>query len=102
MASQANRSNISRLREYPVTDKPKDEVARPFRLWDAKEKAQMRWRCYANLRHAHVGVLCEAAWSDGSTTIEIFDITTGSLRGQYTRVGDQIKFWRSHHKLEAN
>lgn len=92
-------ANVRALRDFPEAADP-DEVKRPYRLWDSKNKCQMRWRCYLNLRHAHMGALYEAAWSDGSTVIEVFDIRNGSLKGQYHREGSHIKFWRSTDKLE--
>lgn len=89
-------------RNFPVKEKGADDPARPYRLWDSTENKQVRWKCYLNLRNAHDGALHEAAWSDGSTVIELFDIRNGGLRGQYKRIGNSIEFWRSKDKLEDN
>jgi hypothetical protein len=94
-----NTQKVSKLRNFPTAADP-DEVQRPYRLWDSKAKEEMRWAYFKNLRHAHSRALNEAAWARGDTTIELFDIRNGGLRGQYFRHGDQIKFWRSHHKVE--
>ena len=70
------------------------DSVRPFRLWDATARAQMRWRYYADKHRAHNAALLEmhlpsdeiaARWSKVSVTIEVFDIRNGKLLGQYTR-----------------
>lgn len=94
-------AKVTTLRDYPRADDP-DQVKRPYRLWDSKEKKNLQWRCFKNLRHAHMGALTEAAWTKGDNTIEVYDIRVGGLRGQYKRHGDQIKFWRSNHHLEES
>lgn len=94
-------SNVHSIRDFPVAEEP-DEVKRPYHLWDTKDKADMRWRYYTNLRHAHMAALCEAAWSRGDNVIEVYDIRVGALRGQYKRVGKNIEFWRSSHHLEES
>lgn len=91
--------NIKQIREWPVASND-EEVKRPYRLWDAKEKKQVQWAYFLNLRHAHMRALCEAAWSRNDSVFEIFDIRNGGLRGQYQRHGQEIKFWRSSHSLE--
>jgi hypothetical protein len=95
----AQAAQVTRLRDYRVAEDP-EEVRRPFRLWDSKEKTEVRWACFKNLRHAHMRALCEAAWSKGDSVFEVFDIRNGGLRGQYKRVGKHIEFWRSTHPLE--
>jgi len=90
---------VHKLRDFPVADEA-DKVRRPFRLWDSKEKTEVRWAYFKNLRHAHMRALCEAAWSKGDSVYEVFDIRNGGLRGQYKRVGPKIEFWRSGHHLE--
>jgi hypothetical protein len=92
-------ATVSALRDVPVAEDA-DEVKRPYRLWDAMKKKMVQWRNYKNLRHAHMGALCEAAWSNGDSVYEVFDIRTGGLRGQYRRHGQDIKFWRSTHPIE--
>jgi hypothetical protein len=66
--------------------------ARPFRLWDANAKRDLRWRCYKAARSAHLGALVEARWSKVGTSIEVYDCTTGRLHGQYTRTPTSIIF----------
>lgn len=94
-------ASVRKLREFPVAEED-DEVKRPYRMWDSKEKAQVRGRNYKNLRHAHMGALYEAAWSKGESVFEIFDIRNGALLGQYHRYGTEIRFWRSHHPIEES
>src|SRR5262245_43247349 len=89
------------LRDFPVAEDP-DEVRRPYRLWDTKNKSGVQWAYFKNLRHAHMRALCEAAWSKGDSVYEVYDIRNGGLRGQYKRVGQHIEFWRSAHALEES
>lgn len=72
---------------------PRSEATkRPYRLWDANQKAALRWRCYSDPKRAHVGALIEARWSKVGTTIEVFNANTGRLLGQYTRKPTTIDF----------
>jgi len=92
---------VTPLRDFPIAE-PDDEVKRPYRLWNTREKAQVQWAWFKNLRHAHMRALCEAAWSTTDAVFEVFDIRTGALRGQYAKRGQHIEFWRSSHHLEDN
>lgn len=92
---------VAPIRAYPVADDA-DEVRRPYRLWNTRDKVQVQWAYFKNLRHAHMRALCEAAWSKGDSVFEVFDIRNGGLRGQYHRHGQEIKFWRSHHAIEES
>lgn len=92
---------VAKLRDFPVADDV-EEVKRPFRLWNTKEKAQVQWAYFKNLRHAHNRALGEAAWSKGDAVFEVFDIRNGGIRGQYKRHGQDIQFWRSSHAVEEN
>jgi hypothetical protein len=65
---------------------------RPYRLWDAVTKAPVRWRCYAYPRNAHMGALIEARWGKPGYAVEVYDIRTGALLGQYTRTPTSVKF----------
>jgi hypothetical protein len=58
---------------------------RPYRLWDAKAKAPLRWRCYKHHRNAHNGALIECRWAKIGVTIEVYNQETGRMLGQYTR-----------------
>jgi len=91
---------VTPLRDFPVDERPEEEIKRPYRLWNSNQKEQVNWAFFKNLRHAHMRALCEAAWSNTDTVFEVFDIRNGGLRGQYTRRGQEIKFWRSNHHLE--
>jgi hypothetical protein len=68
------------------------DSVRPFRLWDAKAKKALRWRCYSDKRRAHIGALIEARWSMIGTVVEVFDIRNGKLLGQYVRRLDTVTF----------
>jgi hypothetical protein len=92
-------AQVTNLRDFPKAEDP-DQVKRPFRLWDSKEKTNVQWAYFKNLRHAHMRALCEAAWAKNDTTFEVYDVRVGGLRGQYKRHGADIKFWRSSHHLE--
>lgn len=93
--------HVVKLRDFPVAEDAND-VKRPYRLWNTKDKEQVQWAYFKNLRHAHMRALCEAAWSNGDSVFEVFDIRNGGLRGQYKRVGQHIQFWRSSHHLEES
>ena len=67
-------------------------MLRRFRLWNANEKTEIRWRYYVHVRNAHLGALIECRWSPVGTTIEVFDAEGYVLLGQYTRGVDAIKF----------
>lgn len=74
---------------YPVAN---EESVRPYRLWDANAKEQMRWRYYSDPKRAHMGALIEARWSKVGTVIEVFNVNNGRLLGQYKRTVDSIHF----------
>lgn len=65
---------------------------RPFRLWDAVAKRDLRWRYYISKDGAHWGALKECRWAKVGTTVEVYDCTTGRLYGQYTRTPTSITF----------
>lgn len=68
------------------------EAARPYRLWDPRKRQNFRWRCYSDVKRAHIGALIEARWSGIGDTVEVYDARTGRLHGQYTRRVDSITF----------
>lgn len=76
------------MNQYPVHV---DSVYRPFRLWNPVEQACYRWRYYADWKRACIGALVEAKWAKVGTTVEVIDIRTGRLLGQYTRTIDSIR-----------
>lgn len=61
------------------------DTVRPYRLWDAKEKRNLRWRCYANKRNALIGALIETAMLDIGKTVEVYDCRYQTLQGQFTK-----------------
>jgi hypothetical protein len=76
------------------------DTKRPYRLWDAVDNIQVRWRCYAYPRNAHLGALIEARWGKPGHTIEVLDIRTGALLGQYKRTPTSVQF--THIKRTDN
>ena len=61
------------------------ETARPVRFWDSEAKRYRPWRYYKTAEKAHIGALVEAWFhSDVGVTIEVVDVRTGKLIGQYT------------------
>lgn len=94
-AAPAARRNLAKLRlVHSTTDYPVNEnsEARPWRLWNAKARALMRWRNYSHLKHAHVGALIECRWADVGACIEVFNTQTGKLSGQYIRRLHSVEF----------
>jgi len=73
-------------------DPDRGEAHRPFRLWDATAKKNLRWRNYADPKRAHMGALIECRWSGIGQSIEVYDVRTGRLLGQYTRRVNKIQF----------
>ena len=62
-----------------------EETKRPYRLWDAKAKKALPYRCYKILRNAQIGALVEAKESNPGVTIELLHISIGKMIGQYRR-----------------
>jgi len=73
-------------------DKERGDAMRPFRLWDAEERKNIRYRFYADKQRAHTAAMIEARWSHIGKSIEVYDCRTGKLLGQYTRRVDSIRF----------
>jgi len=68
------------------------EFVRPYRLWDPSEGVYLRWRYYKFPRNAHLGALIEARWAKPGKTIEVIDVRTAALLGQYTRTPTSVAF----------
>jgi len=101
MPHAAARSNVHSLHharndeeyeEQYFWDKERGDAVRPFRLWDAVNRKNLRWRYYADKKRAHMAALIEARWLPVGSTIEVYDCRTGKLLGQYTRRVDSIRF----------
>lgn len=73
---------------YPKSDGTK----RPYRLWDASAKEQIRYRYYSDPKRAHMGALIESRWSKPGTVIEVFNAEHGRLLGQYKRTVNSVVF----------
>lgn len=74
---------------------------RPYRLWNAKEKEFLRWRCYLYLKNAHLAALIELRWSPVNTTLEVLDVHhANKLHGQYTRTVDSVRFRGGDNVIE--
>jgi len=87
--------NILYRKHYP---KPTtDGTARPYRLWDANARKAYPYRYYADPKRAHMGALIEARWAKVGATVEVFNILTGRLLGQYTRTSNSVKFLGGNH-----
>jgi hypothetical protein len=67
-----------------------EQSARPYRLWDAKQKKNLRGRNYKYKYKAQIGALIEAKFAHVGTTIEVYDVY-GRLYDQYTRRPDGVK-----------
>lgn len=74
---------------------PHDRRAiRPFRLWDARGKKDLRYRYYRWPQNAHDGALKEVRWASIGTTIEVYNRRNGTLIGQYSKVRNGVQFHR--------
>ena len=61
------------------------EAKRPYRLWNANAKHDVRHRCYGIKRNALDGALLEVRWGKVGVVLEVYDCRTGALLGQYKR-----------------
>jgi len=69
----------------------KDSV-RPFRIWDARAKKQCIGRNFKYSRNAHDRALLMLRWGKVGMQLEVFDIETGKLMGQYVRGLHAVSF----------
>jgi hypothetical protein len=69
-----------------------EDSSRPFRIWNARLKKPVPWRCYKYWKRAILGTLMELKWAPIGTVLEVVDIRTGKLIGQYTRTINSIIF----------
>lgn len=84
--------NADEYEERYTWDKERGDAVRPYRLWDAVNRKNIRWRYYEDKKRAHIAALIEARWLPIGATIEVYDCRTGKLLGQYTRRVDSIRF----------
>lgn len=73
-------------------------MKRPFRIWDTRAKAFVRWRYYAILRNAHNAAIVESHWSPVGRTLEILHAETSAVYGQYTRDLHSVRFTKIKEK----
>lgn len=91
-ALHARRNEAHYEDKHRWDEEERGEAVRPYRLWDAVNRQNFRWRCYSDPKRAHMGALIEARWSGIGATVEVYDARTGRLLGQYTRRVNSIQF----------
>ena len=69
-----------------------EEAKRPFRLWDANKKRDVRYRYYAIKRNALDGALLEVRWGKVGAALEVYDCRHGTLFGTFKRHPTTISF----------
>jgi hypothetical protein len=74
---------------YPVHE---NSVKRPFRLWNAKENVEFRWRYYSDWHRAVNGAFVELKWADIGTVIHVIDVRFGRFLGEYKRTPNSVTF----------
>lgn len=74
---------------YPVIE----DTARPFRLWDTKNKTHVPHRCYSDSFRAHMGAIGLMILETKAFVIEVYDTRTGEELGQYRRHVDGLRFY---------
>ena len=78
--------NTGSTEKYYWNTDQRGEASRPFRLWDAKNKVNVRWRCYGTERNAHTGALTEIWWYGKiGDSLEVYDARSGAALGTYTK-----------------
>lgn len=65
---------------------------RPYRLYDALTKTNLRWRYYSDPHRAHMGALIECRWSKVGSVIEVLNNDTGHVLGTYKRSVHSLTF----------
>ena len=72
--------------------KQKEVYTRPYRLRLGNQDLPHRY--YVHSKRAHMGALIECKWSRPETVIEVYNINTGALLGQYKRMLSSVVFMR--------
>lgn len=83
--------HIGIRKDQQLWDK-KTQAKRPFRLWNPNLGEHLTHRNYATAAKAMIAALVEMRWTEVGHTLEVYDITTGALYGQYTRKVNSISF----------
>lgn len=84
-------------RERPKRRKAKrDYSVRPYRIRDSTSSPgrDVLYHYYVHVRSAHIGVLSHLKWMSVGTVLEVWNINTGQLLGQYKRGTSSIMFMR--------
>jgi hypothetical protein len=81
------------VRKRDINPVPHDS-SRPFRLWDAVNRGQIRWRYYSDAKRAHMGALISVRWGKVGGTIEVIDARNMRFLGGYTLRVNEITFIR--------
>ncbi len=68
------------------------ETKRPFRLWNPREGKSLIGCNYKHIRRAHIGAMIAIRWAKVGDVIEVLDVATARLVGQYKRGVNDIKF----------
>ena len=76
----------------PYPDLP--NTKRPFRIWDSGAKKHRPGRCYSDSRRSHNGALLMIRWERPGTVLEVYNVLTGRLIGQYVRTPTTIRILR--------
>jgi len=61
------------------------ESLRPYRIWDANKRHNVRWRCFTDKEHALDGAWLELRTARIGQSYEVYDIRTMKLIAQYTK-----------------
>jgi len=72
------------------------ESIRFYRLYNARTKKFLPWRCYSIKAHAHLGAMMELRWAAVGEIIEVVDFHRAKSIAQYKRELNGLAF----HDLE--
>jgi hypothetical protein len=67
-------------------------MKRPYRIWNPREKRDVRWRYYLHPRSAHNGALLECRWGKPGLVLEVYNAETGKWLGTYERTPTGIRY----------
>jgi len=77
-----------------------EDTKRPFRLWHWKDKRYLPWRNYNNAFRAVIGAwVWQKKFGKVGDTIEVIDVRTGQLIGQYKRTPTSVTFHKENHRV---
>lgn len=70
------------------------DPVRPFHIWDADKKKDVRWRYYATAKRAHNAALLLVRWEHVHVAFEVVDVRTQRHLGTYRRELESVSFTR--------